>query len=419
MNSVSKANRFLASWIAIVTFFSYSAYFFPKAIKIFFIAPIGLFVISILFYVSLVFLRRPRIDSFAEVRYIILLLLVLSFGLLYTNAPNYGFEKILVLYTWIVLFFVYGNVIVNNFEQFVKVSVLFGIVFVLLLLSRFGDPISFFRSMQGETLRLGYEMDTGMNSGLNPIWAARYLGYIFLLLLIYVREKPRNLFLYGYMLALILYIVTAGSKGPVIALFGGCFVFFANEKLSVNLKTLFYIVLVLAVLILILNGIDFFSSQFFIDRFSGKSTSAEEREGLMEVAFHYFGAFSFLFGTGTGNFGYMIYHRDVREYPHNIVVELYIENGIFAIIILALIYISVLKYYRMIFKSTKLRMLFAMFIYFGLNSMFSGDLLGNEYFFIFFMLFHFERKMIQKTEQLELQLEQFNSGSTAYLNTQH
>ncbi|MBS1752099.1 MAG: O-antigen ligase family protein [Bacteroidetes bacterium] len=270
--------------------------------------------------------------------------------------------------------------------------------------------------MQGETLRLGYEMDTGMNSGLNPIWSARYLGYIFLLLLLIVREKPHNLLLYGYMLALFLYIVTAGSKGPVIALFGGCLVFFANEKTSVNIKTIFYIVLVIALLILMLNAIDFFSSQFFIDRFSSKTTSGEEREGLMDVAFHYFGAFSFLFGTGTGNFGYLIYHRDVREYPHNIVVELYIENGIFAIIILVLMYVSVLKNFRMIFKSTKLRMLFAMFIYFGMNSMFSGDLLGNEYFFIFFMLFHFEKLMILKTQQLDLQLEQFNSVSPAYLN---
>jgi hypothetical protein len=55
-------------------------------------------------------------------------------------------------------------------------------------------------------------------------------------------------------------------------------------------------------------------------------------------------------------------------------------------------------------------MLFALFIYFALNSMFSGDLLGNEYFFIFFMLFHFEKLMMRKTEQLEMQLEQSGTG---------
>jgi len=161
--------------------------------------------------------------------------------------------------------------------------------------------------------------------------------------------------------------------------------------------------------------IDFFSSSFYINRFSGKSSSAEEREGLISVAFKFSGIVSFLFGTGTGNFGYLMHHRDERAYPHNIVAELYFENGIIALIILVLIYISIIKEYTLIFKSKKLRMLFALFIYFALNSMFSGDLFGNEYFFIFFILFHFEKLMIQKTEQLEMQLQQFSAGTTAYL----
>jgi O-antigen ligase len=187
-------------------------------------------------------------------------------------------------------------------------------------------------------------------------------------------------------------------------------VFFADDKISVNVKTIFFLVLIAAALILLLKAIDFFSSPFFINRFSGKSTSAEEREELIDVALRFSGVVSFLFGTGTGNFGYMIYHRDVREYPHNIVVELYVENGIISLIVLALMYTSVIRNYRLIFESRKLRMLFALFIYFALNSMFSGDLLGNEYFFIFFMLFHFEKLMMRKTEQLEMQLEQSGTG---------
>ena len=91
-------------------------------------------------------------------------------------------------------------------------------------------------------------------------------------------------------------------------------------------------------------------------------------------------------------------------------VELYVENGIISLIVLALMYTSVIRNYRLIFESRKLRMLFALFIYFALNSMFSGDLLGNEYFFIFFMLFHFEKLMMRKTEQLEMQLEQSGTG---------
>jgi len=415
MNGISKANKFLALWITIPTFFSYSAYFFPKALKAFFIAPVGLFLISMLFYIAIIFLRRPRIQSIPEIRYLIMLLVTLFMGLLYTNAPNYGFRKIFILYTWVVLFFLYGAVIVNNFELYVKASVFCGIIFVLLLFAKYGDPISFFKSMQGETLRLGVEEDSGEYAGLNPIWVARYLGFLFLITLFILKKNSRNLFLYGYMLMLFLYMLTSGSKGPIVALVCGCLIFFANDKISVNVKTIFFLILVFGALILLLNTIDFFSSSFYINRFSGKSSSAEEREGLISVAFKFSGIVSFLFGTGTGNFGYLMHHRDERAYPHNIVAELYFENGIIALIILVLIYISIIKEYTLIFKSKKLRMLFALFIYFALNSMFSGDLFGNEYFFIFFILFHFEKLMIQKTEQLEMQLQQFSAGTTAYL----
>lgn len=418
MVGVNKTNRFLAFWIAVPTFFSYSAFFFPRVLKTFLIAPAGMFTISVLFYLAFVFLRRPRIQSVPEIRYIIILFAILCMGLLYTNAINYGSEKILVLYTWIILFFLYAPIIVNNFEIYAKASIPLGIIFLLLLYSRCGDPISFFRSMQvqGEVVRLGFEQESDSYGGLNPIWIARYLGFLFLLTLFIVRKQSKNLFLlYGYMLLLFLYMVTAGSKGPIIALLGGVLVYFLNEKVSVNVKTVFFLILVFAALILLLNAIDFFSSQFFIERFSGKSTSAEEREDFIDLGLQFSGIVSFLFGTGTGNFGYMIYHKDVREYPHNIAIELFFENGIISLVILVLMYTSVLRYFRLIFKSKKLRMLFALFIYFGLNSMFSGDLLGNEYFFIFFMLFHFEKLMMQETEQLEMRLEQFSPGTGAGL----
>ena len=417
MDGINKTNKFLAFWIAIPTFFSYSAFFFPIALKAFLIAPAGLFTISMLFYISFAFVRRPKIHSIPEIRYLIMLLVVLCIGLLYTNAPNYGFSKILILYTWIILFFLYAPVIVNNYELYAKVSVFCGAVFLILLYSRCGDPISFFKSMQvqGEVVRLGFEQDSDSYGGLNPIWIARYLGFLFLMALFITKKKSRNLFLYGYMLVLFLYMITAGSKGPIIALLGGCVIFFANENISVNVKTIFFLILIFSAFILLLNAIDFFSSSFFIERYSGKNTSAEEREVLIDVALQFSGIVSFLFGTGTGNFGYVINHKDARRYPHNILAELYFENGIISLVILALIYISVLKYHKLIFKSRKLRMLVATFVYFGLNSMFSGDLLANEYFFIFFILFHFKKLMIQKTEKLEMQLEQFNPDIAAYL----
>ncbi len=414
MHGINKANKFLAFWIAIPTFFSYSAYFFPKSLQTFVIAPLGLFVFSMFFYMAFVFLRRPRIQSIPEIKYIVILLVILCVGLLYTNAPNYGISKIIILYTWIVLFLFYGLIIINNFEVYIKASVLCGFFFVLLLFNKYGDPISFLQSMQGETLRLGIEEDTGKYGGLNPIWVGRYLGFLFLMTLFVVKKKSRNLLLYGFMLILFLYMVASGSKGPIISLVCGCLILFANDKISVNIKVIFFLILIFAALYLLLYAIDFFSTSFYVTRFSGNSPSAGEREDLIDIALKFSGIVTFLFGTGTGNFGYVIKHTDARFYPHNIVVELYYENGIISLIILALIYISVIKDYTLIFKSKKLRMLCALLIYFTMNSMFSGDLPSNEYFFIFYILFHLEKLIMQETEQLEMELEQFNLHTPGY-----
>jgi O-antigen ligase len=404
MGVISKTNKFLAFWIALPTFFSYSAYFFPKALKSFVIAPIGLFLISVLLYVILVFLQKPKIKSIPEAKYLVLLLVILSIGLVHTNALSYGYSKLTILYTWIILFFLYGFIIVNNFETFVQGSIFCGLLFMFFLFKEYGDPISFFRSMQGETLRLGINEEYGKYA-LNPIWIARYLGYIFLLTLFIVKKKYSAL-LYAFLLLLFLYMVTSGSKGPIVALVCACLVFFADSKAAVNVKTIFILILIAAGLILLLSAVDFFSSSFYINRFTQQSSSAEGREFLMDKAFHFYDIPSFLFGAGTGNFGYLVNHHDERAYPHNIVAELFYENGIVSLIILGLIYFSVIKKYKQIFKYQQLRLLFAVFVYFALNSMFSGDLYSNEYFFIFFILFHCEDLMIKKTEILDQQLYQ-------------
>ncbi|MFT3705704.1 MAG: hypothetical protein QM802_25265 [Agriterribacter sp.] len=313
-------------------------------------------------------------------------------------------NKIVFLYTWIVLFYMYASVIVNNFRTFIKANLFCGVFFLGLLFSEFGDPISFFRSMQGETIRLGIEQDGVFV--LNPIWIARYLGYLFLLALYMLDIKKWKYLLYAYLLCLFLYMITSGSKGPIYALIGGCMIYFASSKMSENVKSIAIFVGIGVGMFLLLSALDFFSSSFYINRFSGKSSSGIEREGLVDVAVQFRGVFSFFFGTGTGNFGYLLNSRDVRGYPHNILAELYCENGVVSIAVIVAMYYSVIKKHVIILKYKELRLLCANFFYFGLNSMFSGDLFSNEYFFVFFILFHFEAMMIKKAEKMEMVLLQ-------------
>ena len=402
MFGIKKSNIFLAIWVTLPTFFSYASYFFPRPLKVFLIAPAGLFTLSVLFYFVLSFLPKPKFNFIPETRILIALFVILVFGLLYTHAFTYGTNKIVFLSTWVILFYVYSSVIVNNFRTFAKGSLFCGIVFLFLLFSEFGDPISFFKSMQGETIRLGIEQEGVFT--LNPIWVARYLGFLFLMALYLLDIKRGKNLLYAYLLLLFLYMITSGSKGPIYALIGACMIYFASSKMSVNIKSISIFVAIFAGMFLLLNAMDFFSSSFYISRFSERSSSGLEREGYIDAAFQFRGIFSFLFGTGTGNFGFFLNQRDLRAYPHNITAELFYENGAVALFVLFLMYYSVFKKHALILKHKELRLLCANFFYFGLNSMFSGDLFSNEYFFIFFILFHCEVMMIKRAEKIEILL---------------
>ncbi|MFT3947230.1 MAG: O-antigen ligase family protein [Agriterribacter sp.] len=397
-----KIDRFLAAWIAIPLFFHHAHYFFPDSIKPI-LSPFIMIYVSIFLFAVLVFIPNPRLSFVKELQILLLFFLILVIGLTYTNAIGYGSSKIAILYLWIFVYYIYGFIIVNNFDVFIKISFFTGAVFLFLLYQKFGDPISFFQSMQGEIVRLGVTEDSSGKYifALNPIWVARYLGLLFLLALSVVHKGKRNYIIYAYMVCLFLYMITSGSKGPIIALLGGCAIFLADNKLANNMKYIFTFLVLVAGLLLLLDFIDFFSSSFFIARFSGESSSGTEREELIDMALRYRGIPGFLFGNGTGDFGYLMNRTDKRLYPHNIFAELYYENGIVGVSIIIIMMYTVFKKFAIIFRHRTLKLICAIFVYYALNTMFSGDLGANQFFFIFFILLHFEIKLVEKEEMLQ------------------
>jgi len=404
MAGTGKVDRFLAVWITVPIFLGYSTYFFPYSLKSFF-SPITMIAVSVFFYILFSFLTKPRFNFVPELRILIFFFLVLFIGLLYTNALKYGSDKLNILFAWVFLFYLYGFIIINNFDLFVKATFFSGAVFLFLLFNKFGDPITFFKSMQGEIVRLGVtKSDDNEDYLLNPIWVARYLGFLFLIALYSLKKGKINYLTYAYLLCIFLYMITSGSKGPIFALIVASLIFFADSRLSKNMRNIIIFIFICLGVLVLLNFIDFFSSSFFISRFSGESSSGAEREDLIGVALEYRGLGSFFWGTGTGNFGYIMSQRDTRAYPHNIFAELYCENGIIgASFILVMLY-SVVRKYTLIFKNRTLKLLCALFIFFFLNALFSGDLFSNEYLFIFFILFHYEAKMVTKEEEFMLML---------------
>lgn len=89
---------------------------------------------------------------------------------------------------------------------------------------------------------------------------------------------------------------------------------------------------------------------------------------------------SLIFGNGIGSFPvfYYGYNYDSRSYPHNIVLEILIENGLLFLLVILYILWKILR------KSKS--PLFLLFYYYLLNAAFSGDLLLNEYVFLYLFL---------------------------------
>ena len=88
------------------------------------------------------------------------------------------------------------------------------------------------------------------------------------------------------------------------------------------------------------------------------------------------------FGNGIGSFGILFLNADEYYYPHNLLLEFYIEYGIIGVLLFMLPVLLILR------KSSLNYITIATAFYF-INSMFSGDIVGNNFLFIFLYLSSF------------------------------
>ncbi len=89
---------------------------------------------------------------------------------------------------------------------------------------------------------------------------------------------------------------------------------------------------------------------------------------------------NFFLGKGFGSFGLSYLGSDVREYPHNIFLELAAESGVISVItFVVLLIMSVIKSKNFIFRSNyQHAWIFSSLLFLLLNSLVSGDLNDNR-----------------------------------------
>jgi O-antigen ligase len=219
---------------------------------------------------------------------------------------------------------------------------------------------------------------------MNPIWLSRFLG-IGLLVLQAPRFEKKPAMVIFFSLILVITALLTGSKTvlyftiPVIVIYR-----LFNSKL--NNKMLLNIMVLIGIICIVSMFFNSINSAAWANRFSLESGTVGMREVMLQTTLNAFLAsdsFSMLFGHGGGTIGNSMGYGYVREYPHNLLIEILYELGIIGIVTLM---VQFLFAAILFFKGLKNWVFFA-YVLHVLFSLTSGDLVSNNLIFIFFALY--------------------------------
>jgi hypothetical protein len=346
-----------------------------------------LLVIGVILALTQFVIQKTKINTnlLGYIIYIIILTILLFYGVTYSNAPEYGLEKSEIFAFWTLYFALTAITIARNPHFFIRVNVIIGTLFLFFLILKFGDPIHYLQNASNST-RLGEDSGSDDSELNDPIWIARYLGF-YMIMLLCSNSNTKRIFIFKCLFLLIAfsYIITTGSKGPIIALVVAMALKLRREQLIKYLAggTVIITILILIAPLLIANN-DFLRSRF-LD--SNSVDSRNELQGTVLQSFGDFSTMNYFFGRGTGEIGYVLTGFDERAYPHNILIELAYENGLLAIFIFSIVILLAAKrIIKIIFSNDVYGKIFCiLFIYFLLNAQFSGDITVNEFLFASFL----------------------------------
>ncbi|HAF70295.1 TPA: hypothetical protein DCL37_02915 [Candidatus Acetothermia bacterium] len=331
-------------------------------------------------------------ERFAIVAALFLILVVCLVGsLLYSESTQYGYDKTLrfiVLTGW--AFFGAGFLISD-----------------ILSLKRFSWAIAAISVAMAIDALTGYvgvgRIGFVTAFGSNYIALARTSGLGLLATVAFLLPTERTplmkLALWGIAALQLWGALSAGARGPVIALILSLVLFFALsarglpsiriERYALRLG----VVMLAALVILGIFGGELFSTLMFRTQvlISEGGTSALTRFGLYHEAFDLW-ARSPIWGNGIGGFGIAVTGQDVREYPHNIILELGAETGLIGVLIF--VTMLIVAFAKPVINlsaqrgltTTVTRYLLVACCFALLNAMVSGDINDNRMLFTWIAL---------------------------------
>jgi len=343
---------------------------------------------ALVFFLELLSGRRPTAVPF-HLMAGIAFAVIMTFGLLYTRAPNYGYLKLTLFSSY---FLVLGYLTLNwvtsvtQLRWFVAGVIAGGFIILVLFVIQFGSPLQ----MLGRVERF-YRFRLGSTG--DPISVARYLGvFAFFTIVLSLGTKSKFWKILGFSLGAtsIAYMGLTGSKGPVLALF---FAFVAtgyyysknawHAAIRISLGSIVFVGSI-AMFVSIMPS-EFVNQRIYqkLESLSNRmpgyvmTIDSIERASIGEM----------VAGHGTGDFGFYSNNSDSRAYPHNIFLESAYENGILGLIALvgALLgpIVVALRVRRFNRSDTDLRrvtaIMFGGYVFWLTNAQYTGDLGSNSY----------------------------------------
>ena len=348
----------------------------------------------------------PQIEIF--IPYLVLLILS-TVSLFYTTAPIYGTDKFLKLLIFTSFAFFLPSILFQNekhFQNYFWVFIILSLFIFFYLLSSKGLNSSEYGYVATKTLGSKH-IAIGRNFGQTII----FLIFFFLLIHKNIIQRLLILFLSGISL---FGLLSTGGRGPTSALVISTLfiiftIYFKRNFFKSILKSELKIRNSIIILIMLSICITYYTSDFFSSTFnriqsmdSIELLKSEYRWDLYNSAIRAMkDKYTILTGLGIGGFSmYYSPYTEMKEiYPHNILLEIGSELGIFCLIAFIIILFQTFKFaFSNTFKS-KMDVhffisitLLASFIFMLVNSMFSGDINDNRNLFVIIgMIFSFNK----------------------------
>jgi hypothetical protein len=306
---------------------------------------------------------------------------IVALGMLITPSPVYGRQKVVAYFATNLPLLGAGYLLARRhdpepprrcdarFESFLLATGAIGLLMAVIGLLNAALEFYPYRS------RL-------MILGLNPIWLARIMGITVIALLLLVdlgRIRMRTALLLVISPGIVL--ILTGSRGPFLSLLlilaMRAMIF---TRISTARRAGLAVVGMVAGVLLFLGMPEEFRGRFLHPM--GVDPSGAVRLRFFEVARSAL-AYVAGWGTGTGGFSDLLGKGDFRFYPHNLMVEIGIENGIPGLIaMVGLVVAALARGFRSHRNPYTLAALLG-FLYAFVNAQFSGDLMANEWIWLF------------------------------------